>query len=381
MNKVTHLVRWFLPFTASFIRNQIVYHQRYQPSLVYLQKKEGAFQREISTRFKTFYPLSDGLSKVLYEKGRYLTPGAKTKIKGFLSQQMPKILHVHYGVDCLIYSDIIKEMGIPTCVSFYGYDCTSFPKRFNGYGKTLLQKKVFQNPQVKAIFAMTEDMKADLLAIGCPEEKIIVHYYGTETQPFYQEISNGQKDKINVLIISGLHEKKGHDFLIESFTLAQKQVATPMHLHIVGGGTLHEKIEMIIKEKQLDNVTLHGSVQYGSETHLNFLKQAQIFAHPSITPPNGDKEGIPGAIIEAMAAGLPVISTYHAGIPHIMKNEDTGLLVKERDVQGLTTALVRLTQDHELRLKIAKAGQDEALHHLDVKEKEKELEEIYDSLI
>ena len=381
MKKVTHLVRWFLPFTASFIRNQIIYHQNYQPNLVYLQLEEGAFQEEIQSNFETFYPFDRNLDRMLYEKARLLTPSAKNKIKKYLKQHAPDVLHVHYGVDAILYASIIRDLGIPACVSFYGYDCTSFPKRFNGYGRKLLQSKVFQNPSVKAVLAMTEDMKRDLLHLGCPEEKVIVHYYGTETKPFFHEAARKENGVVNILIISGLHEKKGHKNLINAFAKAQEQTKKSMHLHIVGGGPLHNQIEAQIKNNSLKNISLHGPVKYGSDEHMTHIRKAHIFAHPSITPPNGDKEGIPGAIIEAMAAGLPVISTYHGGISYVLEHEKTGLLVKEHDQAGLTEAIVRLVSDTEQRNSIAQAGQAYALDFLDVQEKEKELESIYDALV
>ncbi len=381
MKKVTHLVRWFLPFTASFIRNQIMYHERYRPGVVYLQEKEGDFQREIAERHETASPFRRSIDRLVYERSRLLTPAAKKRVKAILREQSPDILHAHYGVDCLVYAEVIRELGIPACVSFYGYDCTSFPKRFGGYGKRLLQRKVFGNPGVRAVLAMTEDMKQDLLQLGCPEEKIIVHYYGTETQPFYQDLERPDTGEINVLIISGLQEKKGHAVLLDAFARAGERSGLPLHLHIVGDGPLRADIGERVRRLGLPNVTLHGPVVYGSETHLEHLRRSHIFAHPSITPVSGDKEGIPGAIIEAMAAGLPVVSTYHAGIPHVLTNEETGILVRERDVAGLAEALVRLARDGEERRRLAGAGQRYALDELDVRIKEKELETIYDALL
>ena len=381
MNNVVHFVRWLLPFTASFIRNQIVYHEKYAPAVVFAQKKEGPFYNEISSRFEAFYPFKSGLERYLYQKARLLGKNAKNEIKDYIKSKNPDILHIHYGVDCLIYADIIKELQIPSCVSFYGYDCTSFPKRFYGYGQVLLKKNVFDNPNVKAVLAMSEDMKNDLLGLGCPEEKIIVHYYGTETAPFVLERTFEEKDQINFLIISGLSEKKGHGFLLDSFADLTTTYGNKVHLHIVGDGPLGPQIQQKIVDKKLNNVTLHGRVDYGSEKHLEYFRMADVFVHPSVVSGNGDKEGIPGAIIEAMAAGLPVVSTYHAGIPFVIEDKKTGLLVKEHDVAALTSAMESLVKDTEYRKSVALAAQKHALEYLDIKEKEKELEEIYDSLI
>ncbi|MBK7872928.1 MAG: glycosyltransferase family 4 protein [Saprospiraceae bacterium] len=378
---VLHLMRWLLPFTASFIRNQIVHHQRYKPSLIYAQKKEGHFFNELSARFDTYHPIESRLEQQLYNKFRFFTPAVKKRVKAYIQNTQPDILHIHYGVDCLVYADIIKELNIPSCVSFYGYDCASFPKRFWGYGNTWLKKGVFYNPGVTAVLAMSEDMKMDLIQLGCPEEKIIVHYYGTETEPFFIERNYQEKDVVDLVIISSFTERKGHFFLLDAFEKLNKITKEKIHLHIVGDGYLKDAVIARVENTGLSNITIYPPVKYSSEEHINYLRMADIFVHPSIIPEDGQKEGIPGAIVEAMASGLPVMSTYHAGIPHIIENEKTGMLVKEYDVDGLANALKKLVENREFRIEIAKAGQKHAMNYLDIKEGEKELEEIYETLI
>lgn len=378
MNKVVHFMRWCLPSTASFIRNQIVYHQRYEPAVVYTQPKPGAFYDDLHKRGSTLYPLHSTLEKKFYGFTRRLSPAAKRRVIDFVRKQNPKVLHVHYGVDCLVYADIIRTLGIPACVSFYGYDCTEFPRRFYGFGKTLLEKGVFQNPSVKAVLAMSDDMKADLISAGCPEEKIIVHYYGIEAEQFSIQREDTQKDVIKFLIISGLHPKKGHTYLIEAFAAMSRSIEKNVELHIVGAGPLYPSLEEAISKTGLSNIFLHGHVNYGSEKHREYLREADVFVHPSVTSPTGDKEGIPGAVIEAMASGLPVITTYHAGIPSVVQDDVHALLVKEKDVMALQMAMTRLANDPVYRARIARDGQKHASTKLDVIPKEIELEEIYD---
>lgn len=380
--KVIHLVRKLLPFTASFIRNQIIYHTDYEPSVIYAEKIETPFFEEIRQKHQIWCAVDGNYGKFLYNKFRKLTNAEKRKINELIKTQNPDILHLHYGVDALVFSDVIKKSGIPAVVSFYGYDCTSFPKRFNGYGKTLLQKKVFANPAVKKVFAMSEDMKNDLLSIGCPDEKLMVHYYGTETKPFgINRDDNKTNNTVNFTILSGLFDKKGHMILLDAFVDAQKTIVGNTHLHIIGDGILKEPILEKIKQTGLKNISFHGPVVYGSEKHMNFLKTSDVFIHPSITPPNGDKEGIPGVIIEAMAAGLPVISTYHAGIPYVIENNKTGLLVPEYDVKELSLAISKIANNAEMRVELGKNAQQFARTDLDVETKELELENIYDQVI
>lgn len=371
-------MRWCLPSTASFIRNQIVYHQRYRAGVVFTQPKHGDFYNDIHKNSDTLFPLSSAFNRKWYALTKQLSPAAKKRIAAFVASQKPKVLHVHYGVDCLVYADLIKSMKIPCCVSFYGYDCAEFPGRFFGLGKVLLKKKVFNNPYVKAVLAMSEDMKADLIRAGCPETKIIVHYYGIEARHFFIEREARQKEVVKFLIISGLFPKKGHAYLIDAFVGMCGTVNTRVELHIVGDGPLFESIQDAVAMSGLPNIFLHGHVAYGSERHKAYLRDADVFVHPSVVSPSGDKEGIPGAVIEAMAAGLPVITTYHAGIPSVIQNDVTGVLVKEKDTFALQTAMARLATDSAYRDRIARDGQVYALEKLDIIPKEIELEEIYD---
>ena len=124
----------------------------------------------------------------------------------------------------------------------------------------------------------------------------------------------------------------------------------------------------------------HENVRGASEEHKQYLCDADVFIHPSVTASNGAKEGIPGSIVEAMASGLPVISTFHAGIPYVIKNEDTGILVDEWDIEALSKSILKMA-DANLRKDLGLRAQEYAAKNLDVEEKGKDLENIYRSLI
>ena len=149
---------------------------------------------------------------------------------------------------------------------------------------------------------------------------------------------------------------------------------------MAGDGRLKEEITQHSAKSGATNIFLQGVVGYGSPEHLDLFKNADVFVHPSITSQNGNKEGIPGTIIEAMSAGLPVISTFHAGIPYVIANEINGLLVNERDVDQLSAAIVRLAENAGLRQQLGNAARISAQTELDVHKKQQELEMIYDEL-
>lgn len=377
---VAHFLRKNTQLRSSFIQNQIVHHINYKPVIIYRyysDRNDGGFA-EYHYDFPVLN-LSEG--KYFDINWRYLKKIAKEDVKkiiDFLDKNDVSILHFHYGSDAYIYTDVMKYSGRPSVVSFYGYDASSFRYNFFNYVFKILQK-VFKNGT--KMLAMSPDMKNDLLKAGCPEDKIMVHYYGSDVNKFYQNRNFINKEEIEFLIISGLEPQKGHIFLLIAFKKAH-QIKKNIRLKIFGSGSIEKKIsEYIYKNDMSSYVTLYGPILYGSKKHLDVLHEADIFIHPSVTAKNGDKEGIPGAIVEAMASGLPVISTYHAGIPYVIIDGVTGFLVKEWDIDGLVEAIIHMAEDIKLRKKLGLAAQKFAIENLDLFKKERDLELLYDNLI
>ena len=295
-----------------------------------------------------------------------------------LRKENPDIIHIHYGSDAAIYLPTIKKSNIPSLVSFYGYDCTGFPKYYLGLGKILLKNRVFLNASM--ITAMSRDMKKDIINLGCVSDKILVHYHGIITKSFNLERDYQSDPQVSLLIISSFSAQKGHIFLLKAFQNAFNKNKN-LHLTIVGNGIEKKSIEKFINDKSIQNVVLKESVKYSSAEHLDYLSKADIFIHPSITDPFGNKEGIPGSIVEAMSTGIPVISTFHAGIPEIVDHLKTGYLVKENDIEKLSEAILTLANQPELRETLGKNAKKYALTQLDILLKEDELERIYLQLI
>ena len=380
--KVLHFSRKFLPFTYSFVKNQIENHITYEPAVVF---KELVSPEIHACDLLNKYHCYDLGAKnnlwrtLLYKYIRRITRQDLQQIEKIIELEQVKILHFHFGTDAGMYYKIFQRTNLPSVVSFYGYDCSSFPHSLFGYGKYYLQKRVFS--KATRILAMSQDMKKDLINLGCPEEKITVHYYGTDVKRFYISREYGQKEKVELLILSSLYQYKGHHFLLEAIRLLCKEGKRNFHLTIAGKGILEDELKEMVSLFELNEyVSFYGYVKYGSPEMIALLEKADVFIHPSVTHKTV-KEGIPGAIIEAMSSGLPVISTYHAGIPYVIESGESGLLVNEWDINQLSSAIFQLIDSVSLREKYGKKGQQYALSHLDVFEKEKELETIYNSLL
>ncbi|MCX6268079.1 MAG: glycosyltransferase [Bacteroidetes bacterium] len=377
---VTHLLRTFLHASTSFVSNQILHYDRYQPSVGFTDKLESDLYQAIASRYPVYQAPHGLLGKFLCSRFLEFSPSDERKLIQWVQVMAPDVIHVHFGVEAILFSKAIRKLNIPAVVSFYGHDCTSFPAKYQGLGLTMLKRSVFFNPAIKMILAMSPDMRADLIALGCPEEKIRLHYFGTDASQFVMDRSYTNKDVINFLIISHLEEKKGHRYLIDAFNKATVLSTRKIQLYMVGNGKLEQEIREQIASTGAKNIFMQGFVAYRSKEHLGLFKSADVFVHPSITAKNGNKEGIPGSIIEAMSAGLPVISTNHAGIPYVITHEKTGLLVNERDTDQLAAAILRLAASADLRRSLGTAARLYAQDELDVDKKLLEREMLYDEL-
>jgi colanic acid/amylovoran biosynthesis glycosyltransferase len=380
--RVLHFIRKKSQLKASFIKNQIENHINFKPYVIFYQtirdkENDGGFANEVNNGIELIDLGSDTTiyEEILFRVFKRISKRKQSKLIDSIITINPDALHFHYGTDAGIYLHVLKKINIPKFVSFYGYECSSFPKRFFGFGRIWLNIMVYR--YVDNVFAMSPDMKTDIIRTGCPEDKVIVHYYGSDVCRFKRYHNYYRNSQVRFLIISGLVPQKGHLFLLEAFKKAYIHDRN-IRLTIIGDGPLKEKMLGFIAENQLnDLVTIPGPVVYGSEEHIQALDSHDVFIHPSVTDVNGDKEGIPGSIVEAMAAGLPIISTYHAGIPHIIETNKTGILVLEYDINLLSVAILQMAQSVKLREHIGIAGQEYALKNLDIRKKEMELEAFY----
>jgi colanic acid/amylovoran/stewartan biosynthesis glycosyltransferase WcaL/AmsK/CpsK len=132
---------------------------------------------------------------------------------------------------------------------------------------------------------------------------------------------------------------------------------------VIGDGPLRASLEALAGQLGITAcVTFHG--QLAREQVEAVRRRAQIVLVPSVTAADGDEEGIPVVIMEAMAAGVPVIATRHAGIPELVVDGESGLLVPERDGPALAAALGRLLHSPDLCARLAHAARARvALQH------------------
>ncbi|MDZ7336942.1 MAG: glycosyltransferase [candidate division KSB1 bacterium] len=380
---VAHIKRSFLAPTETFVWNQITTLKTYRP-IVFCHHRIP----NIGYPFTEVYSLQDFLpslprlfDSISYNIARHLSPMSAKFLAGLVLKKSVNLLHFHYLVDARFFLALKRLTQLPAVVSVYGYDVSSFPRLFWGCGQRYLQPIFYE---MDCFIAMSHDMQRDLIQIGCPKHKIVVHYYGIDTDRFaYPERTYPEKKEVNILMCGTLEPKKAQNWVLEALHLWEKRQCSQHSFRItfMGEGPLRPRLESLVHEFGWeDRVCFLGHVPYHDPRLVEEYRQADIFALPSITI-KGDKEGIPGTIVEAMACGLPVVSTYHAGIPEVITNGQDGLLVRERDLEGLSQALGQLIEDRALRERLGRAAARTAASRCRLLSRTPELERIYDQML
>jgi glycosyltransferase involved in cell wall biosynthesis/SAM-dependent methyltransferase len=249
--------------------------------------------------------------------------------------------HVHYGANFNLIEPLFRKYQGFVLVSFHGYDASRYFKQHGDSCYTYLFRRA------NLITTPSFIMKNELVKRGCQAEKVIVHRYGVDISKFACDRENKSKDAKVVLLTAGRFvEKKGIEYSIKAFARLRNQANT--EYRIIGDGDLRPVFESLIKELDLGGkVKLLG--WRNKEEVLTELKNADIFVLTSVVASDGDSEGLPVSLIEAQACGLPVISTFHAGIPELVENGVTGFLVEEKDVEAIADKMALLIENRQLR--------------------------------
>lgn len=219
-----------------------------------------------------------------------------------------------------------------------------------------------------------------LISLGCNPRKIKVQHSSIDCKKFsFKARSLGPNDTIQIITVARLTEKKGLEYAIRAIKKLLKKFPR-IEYKIVGTGPLQTKLEQLIKELNLQqNIQLIGWACQDKVAAL--LNEAHIFIHPSITDYKGSQEGIPNALKEAMAQGMPIVSTYHAGIPELVDNDVSGFLVPEKNVSALAKKIAFLIKNPGLWKKIGLAARKKVRDEFSREKTNDQLVEIFQNLL
>lgn len=340
--------------TETFIKSHI---ERLDGNVIYLYGYALDFKTTDDQDLREYYfqkpSISDRLMSLLphfiffrINKKRIKKYTREALIQRFIVDQNIDVVLAEYGTSGSFIAPICKELNIPLIVHFHGFDASVY---------TILEKFKegyrFMYNYASSIVVVSNAMKQALIQNGCSASKILLNTYGPN--PEYLEITPNYYS--NVIVAVGRHTYKKAPYLT---ILAFKKVLETypdLKLVLIGSGELFEISQNIVKSLNLtDNVILPGGLER-SEI-INYLKESFLMIQHSLVAGDGDSEGTPVGIIEAMAAGLPVVSTRHAGIPDVVIENETGYLVDEGDIRQMAACVEEIAKNRTLAKEMGLKG-------------------------
>lgn len=264
-----------------------------------------------------------------------------------LQKNKAQVVLAQYGTTAHRIVAICKHLNLPLITHFHGYDVSveTVIESCDNY------KDVFAYSSY--LIAVSHAMQKRLINLGCPAEKII--YNPCAPDASFLEIKP-QFSEPAFIGLGRFVSKKAPYYTI----LAFKQVVSkfPDAKLIIGGqGELLEVCKNLVLYYQLENNILLPGI-LSREEFSSYLSKGLAFVQHSVTAINGDQEGTPVAVLEASAAGLPVIATFHAGIPDVVLDGETALLVSEHDVDAMAQKMLQLLEDKSFAQQLGMKGKE-----------------------
>jgi glycosyltransferase involved in cell wall biosynthesis len=292
-------------------------------------------------------------------------------IAGYLQSRQVRLVLAHFGPVGVRMLPIARDLGLPLVVCFHGYDVfhRDVAQRWaEGY------RSLFR--EAARIVAVSEEMTERLAQLGAPRHKL-VHlpaFVDLEAFPCSDHSTVGPR----FLAVGRFAETKSPHLTILAFDRVVRRLpaATLTLVGKGGGGELFEACLILVKALRLeDHVQLKG-IRAHEEVAAE-MRSARVFVQHSVTTPeNGDREGKPVAVMEAMASGLPVVATRHSGIAELIDHGVTGFLVDEHDIEAMAEAMIRLAEDDALVRDVGRAASAHVRGHPLISQHVARLEEV-----
>ena len=366
--KVAYLKFSFLPPSESYIAQQLAALRRYDPLVLAMSAPDATGLPEATIRsLSTLNPFArayNGLSLRL----RRTCPHFEVQAR----REGCRLLHALSGVEGIYGARLKARTRLPLVTTFRGADVTRLPRR-----NRRLYERLFAEGDL--FLAPAEAVRKELLGLGCPENRVRIHRPGIDVEriPFHER-EPGEGGSVNVLVVGRMVERKGLPYGLQAFANASRY-HRHVSLTLIGDGPARPAVEAQLRELNLANVRLLGAQPH--DVVLAEMQKAHIFVLPSVTTADGDTEGIPIALIEAQASGLPVVTTWHSGIPELVADGQNGYLVSERNSHALAERLRNLIEHPELWSSFGRAGRAIVEQSFSLRRQVAGLEEYYDELL
>jgi colanic acid/amylovoran biosynthesis glycosyltransferase len=356
------------------IYRQVTSLERVRP-IVIAQKRENADQFPFDRVYTVGKPATHFLRRFWFRQIRdapwQISKFELDSLLQILTKTEAQLLHIYFGHIGVHLLPLIRAWPKPTIVSFHGADVLVDMNKpaYRRATKEMLDA-------VRHVLVRSESLRRAVVDLGCEEKKIDVLRTGIPLDEFsFRERVFPENGEWRFVQAGRLIEKKGVTTSLLAF--AEFNARHPgSTITIAGEGPLLNQLQALARELKIDNrVSFRGFVS--QEQLREIFYASHIFLHPSETGRDGNQEGVPNSMLEAMASGLPVFATNHGGIPEAIENGISGVLVAERDHAALAQALLGAEQDRHLLARLARLGSQAVGEKFDQCAQVRRLEEIY----
>jgi colanic acid/amylovoran biosynthesis glycosyltransferase len=283
------------------------------------------------------------------------------------------VIHGQFGQFGLLALQLKRVGAIDGAIvtSFRGYDVEKHLRAYPGAYDDLFRAGALCLP-------VSRTLSEGLLQAGCDPSKVKVHHSGVSCRRLAYRDAPPVDGPVRVITVARLVEKKGVAYAIHAVARALA-AGVNVSYTVVGDGPLRRSLEALAETLQVDEYIRWAGAQPHAAT-LEMIRAAQLLLAPSVTAADGDAEGIPNVLKEAMANGLPVIATRHGGTSELVDDGVSGLLVAERDTEALAEKLAYLASHPECWAAMGRAGRKKVELEFDIERLNAELEEMYTAL-
>ena len=279
----------------------------------------------------------------------------------FLPVRPYDISYCAFGMDAP-HALRLRRLGVlggELVVAFRGADTTKYVARRGPrvYAGTFRQARL--------LLPVCDFLARRLVELGAPPDRVVVHRTGIDPRRWpCRERLPGATGRLRLVTVGRLVEKKGIEYALRAVRILVDR-GLDVEYRVLGDGPGRERLAGLIAELGLETrVALQGR---GVQAKVRAgLEDADVLVAPSVTAADGDEEGIPNVLKEAMASGLPVVATRHAGIPELVEDGVSGLLVPERDEAALADALERLARAPAGWAAMGRAGREKIEKEYDI---------------
>ncbi|MBI4468904.1 MAG: glycosyltransferase [Acidobacteria bacterium] len=280
-----------------------------------------------------------------------------------------KHVHAHFATHPTLAALIISEL------TEVGFSFTAHAHDIFVRTK-ILDKKI---EKARFVVAISEFNKQYLLRLCAqtPEDKIKVIHCGVESARYLTRRSSvlNKEGRFRVLSIASLQPYKGIEYLVKACALLRAEVPDFRCL-IIGEGEDRKRIQRLIGRLGLERIVLLLGARPHHEV-IPLLAEADLFVLPSVVAPDGQMEGIPVALMEAMASGLPVVATRLSGIPELVDDGVSGVLVPPGNERALADAISFLYHREPLRRMLGRSGREKVVAEFELMDNVRKLRSLF----